>query len=223
MPSVLRIALPVPDIRRFGNYVDALTALGAVPVAVGADVDAGTCDGLLLPGGWDVNPARYGQTNTASEGIDDALDALQFSALDAFVRAGKPVLGICRGHQLANVYFGGTLIQHLSQAADHSRGDSDADRVHATTAEPGSAVFELYGAAFAVNSSHHQGVDAPGEGLRVTQRATDGVIEAMEHEALPILTVQWHPERMCLAHARPDTVDGGAVIRRFLEMCAEKA
>lgn len=218
---MLKIALPVPDAGKFRNYLDALSALGAVGVAVGGDVDPAGFDGLLLPGGGDIDPARYGQANTASEGIEPALDQMQFGALDAFVKAKKPVLGVCRGHQLVNVYFGGTLIQHLERASAHSRCGGSEDRVHDTAAVPGSAVFELYGERFAVNSSHHQGVDAVGKGLVITQRAADGVIEGMAHERLPIITVQWHPERMCLAHARADTVDGIRIFECFLEMCRE--
>lgn len=215
-----RIALPVPDLTRYANYADVLSALGALPVGVGADVDAAGFDGLLLPGGGDIAPSRYGQADAGCVYVDPALDDMQFAALNAFVKAGKPVLGICRGHQLINVYFGGTLIQHLAQAAAHSRGGGSEDKVHATTAAPGSALYNLYGAAFPVNSSHHQGVDRLGEGLAVTQRSDDGVIEGMAHEHLPILCVQWHPERMCLAHARTDTVEGSAVVGYFLERCA---
>ena len=216
---MLRIALPVPDLRDYPNYVAALTALSAEGVAVGGDVDLTGFDGLLLPGGGDIDPARYGQANIASEGIKPALDQMQFGALDAFVKAGKPVLGICRGHQLVNVYFGGTLIQHLEQSEAHSRRGGSEDRVHDTTAVPGGALCKLYGQRFAVNSSHHQGVDAVGKGLVITQRAADGVIEGLAHETLPILTVQWHPERMCLAHAREDTVDGSWLFQYFLEKC----
>lgn len=216
---MLRIALPVSDDRDYRNYFVALSALGAAGVAVGGDADPAGFDGMLLPGGGDIDPARYHRANTDSVGIDEALDEMQFSALDAFVKAEKPVLGICRGHQLVNVYFGGTLIQHLDQAPDHSRGDGSEDKVHDTAAVPGSALHRLYGPRFAVNSLHHQGVDAVGKGLLVIQRADDGVIEGMAHETLPILTVQWHPERMCFALARRDTVDGSRILERFLVMC----
>ena len=127
---MLRIALPVPDDRDYRNYFVALSALGAAGVAVGGDADPAGFDGMLLPGGGDIDPARYGQENTASVGIKPALDQMQFGALDAFVKAEKPVLGICRGHQLVNVYFRGTLFQHLDAAGDHTRRDG-ADNAHA--------------------------------------------------------------------------------------------
>lgn len=218
MFPILRIAVPVPDFARYTNYCDVLTALLAQPVIVGADVDANDYDGLLLPGGGDIEPGRYGQADAGCLYVDPALDEAQFAALDAFVKAGKPVLGICRGLQLINVYFGGTLIQQLPQAAAHTRS-GDADQAHATTAKPESIMHALYGEAFSVNSAHHQGVDAVGRGLVVTQRSADGVIEALEHEEKPILSVQWHPERMCLKYTRPDTVDGCRVVAFFLELC----
>lgn len=221
-----RIAVAVPEAQawvKYKNYFETLAALGAEPVATGADVDPAAFDGLLLPGGVDVNPMCYHCRNTACELIDDALDELQLGALDAFVKAGKPVFGICRGHQLIDVYFGGTLIQHLPQAVDHCRCGLPEDKVHASRAEPGSIVYALYGGKFAVNSSHHQGVDKPGEGLRLTQWSGDGVAEAMEHATLPIFSVQWHPERMCLERSRSDTVDGAKVIEYFIQMCRAEA
>ena len=74
-----------------------------------------------------------------------------------------------------------------------------------------------------MNSSHHQGVDRPGNGLRVVLRAQDGVIEAMEHETLPVWCVQFHPERMCFKHQRDDTVDGSLLFRFFLDQCKRKS
>ena len=83
-----------------------------------------------------------------------------------------------------------------------------ADSVHPTAVAPDSLLHRLYGGDVAVNSSHHQGLGRIGQGLRVTATAPDGVIEAVEHESLPILGVQFNPERMAFAHARPDTADG---------------
>ena len=221
-PSVA-IAVPAEGAeRRYANYFQTVRALGGRPAAVGADVDPRRFGALLLPGGYDVDPARYGRENVACGQLDPALDALQLAALDAFVGAKRPVFGICRGHQLLNVYFGGTLIQHLPQSARHKWDEATgADRAHGSEAAPGSWLAALYGASFPVNSAHHQGVETLGGGLVVDQRADDGVIEAMHHAALPVWCVQWHPERMCLERARADTVDGAAVIRWFLEKAVE--
>ena len=147
---------------------------------------------------------------------------MQMSALDAFVKAEKPVFGICRGHQLINVFLGGTLIQDLPQAQTHSRCGASVDKVHVVRSESGSLLHALYGERFSVNSAHHQAIERLGEGLVITQWAPDGVIEAVEHTTLPVFSVQWHPERMCLERARNDTVDGSLVIRYFLKLCAER-
>lgn len=222
MADTLKIAIPAPvktAAVRYANYFNALAALGAQPEAVEADCDPANYDGLLLPGGEDVSPQFYHQENIACEDCDPALDALQLAVLDAFVRAGKPVFGICRGHQLLNVYFGGTLIQNIHSRARHARdAGSNQDKVHASAAVPGELIDRLYGRELYTNSSHHQAVDVLGAGLRVVQRSDDGFIEAMVHESLPIFSVQWHPERMCFAFARPDTVDGAVVFAHFLSL-----
>ncbi|MBQ8110039.1 MAG: gamma-glutamyl-gamma-aminobutyrate hydrolase family protein [Clostridia bacterium] len=215
--EALKIVVPVPPGTRYANYFDVLDKLGARGIAAGGEADLCACDGLLLPGGGDIDPARYHRANTACGRLDPALDEMQFSTLDAFVKAQKPVFGICRGLQLINVYFGGTLIQHLSQSPRHRWDERGADRAHDSVAIPGSWLAGMYGERFCVNSAHHQGVDALGKGLIVAQRSDDGVVEALRHSVLPIYAVQWHPERMCFDRARPDTVDGSVVLRDFLD------
>lgn len=218
----LRIAVAIPKERaaRLQNYFDALRQAGAEPAAVDETDDLAPFDGLLLPGGGDLNPRLYGEELCGSEPFDAGLDRLQWTALDRFVKAGKPVLGICRGMQLINVYFGGTLIQHLPTTAAHRMPPGGGDQVHAVRAEAGSLLRALYGERFATNSSHHQAVGTPGDGLAVTARCPDdGVIEAVECPGKPIFAVQFHPERMAFAHARPDTADGGALFARFLAAC----
>ena len=218
----LRIAIPIPPQDKYLNYFNALEALGAEGVKAAADVDPAEYDGLLLPGGADVDPARYNQPNIGAHEIDPALDALQFAALDRFFRAGKPVLGICRGHQVLNAYMGGTLIQDLPNARVHDwdRGLS-ADKAHATFAEEGSWIAALYGRRFWTNSAHHQAVLLPGPGVAVDQHGPDGVVEATHCPGRPVFSVQWHPERMCFAHRREDTVDGSVLIGWFLTQCRE--
>ena len=217
----LRIAVPLPPEDVYANYFNALEALGVEGVKIPADADPAAFDGLLLPGGADVDPARSNQPNIAAQALEPELDELQLTALDRFAKAGKPALGICRGHQLMNVYMGGTLIQNLTSCDIH-RWTEDGDRVHGTVAEPGSWIAALYGLRFPTNSAHHQAVDKPGAGMIVDQRSEDGVIEATHHESLPLFSVQWHPERMCFAKARDDTVDGSVVIKWFLDFCAAR-
>ena len=215
---MLKIAVPTNRPQAVANYLDALTRLGAAG-ETGRSFDPSAYDGLLLPGGCDVNSSRYGKERIPQETVDDDLDALQFETLDRFQAAGKPVFGICRGHQLLNVAFGGTLIQHLPVAENHMSLPAGGDNVHRAYAEENAFIREIYGPDFVVNSSHHQGVDRPGNGLRVVMRSGDGVAEALEHASLPVWSVQWHPERMCFNHRRDDTVDGSLVILFFLEQC----
>jgi putative glutamine amidotransferase len=192
---------------RFENYISALNALGAQPCFDGPE----KCDGLLLPGGGDVNPRRYGQENAGSAGIDDGLDERELAAVKLFAGLGRPVLGICRGCQVLNVAFGGTLLQDIP---DHRRV-MGTDALHPVVTRD-DMLRGLYGERFTVNSAHHQAVDVPGTGLRAVQWADDGVIEAIRHDTLPILGVQWHPERL-----RTPT-DGWLLISRWLTDAAER-
>ena len=216
---MLRIAVPTNRPSAVSNYLDALSQMGERGYA-GRFFNPDEYDGLLLPGGCDVNPSRYGKIPIPQETVDDDLDVLQFDVLARFLEAGKPVLGICRGHQLLNVAFGGTLIQHLPGAENHTSLPTGQDNTHRVSIEPDSFPAEIYGTEAVVNSSHHQGIDLPGKGLRIVMRSADGVAEAVEHEALPVWGVQWHPERMCFAHRRNDTVDGSGIFRFFLQQCA---
>ncbi len=214
-----RIAIPARE-ERVLNYIRCLKFLGHEPVTVDKNCDAGEYDGLLLPGGGDIDPARYGQEMNGSWPSDKELDAWQLAVLDGFIKARKPVLGICRGHQLINVYFGGTLVQDLPTAADHKMveaGDKRTDNRHMIEADEGTFLHRIYGDRFPVNSAHHQGIDRVGAGLIVTARADDGVIEAAAHESLPVWSVQWHPERMCCDYASDDVADGSKVIQYFLD------
>ncbi len=152
-----------------------------------------TCDGLLLPGGGDITPCFYGQTNSDCHTIDTELDLLQLQALDFFVRNRKPVFGICKGMQLINIYFGGTLFQHLPNAEEHQQPEGDI--LHTSYTTDSCILSRLYGKRFIINSNHHQAIDKLGKDLYVMQTAEDGVIEAIAHKKYPVFGVQWHPER----------------------------
>ena len=179
----------------FQNYVDALNACGAEAVISMDLSQAEACDALLVPGGADVNPALYGQENTASFGIDDDKDRDEITLIRRFVELDRPVLGICRGHQIINVALGGDMIQHVPNAERHMRTPENLDNIHLVRAcHP--FLEELYGKEFPVNSAHHQAVDRLGSGLSPLQWSPDNIIEALGHHTLPVWGVQWHPERM---------------------------
>ena len=206
------------------KYVAAVTATGMEPVVSLEIPDVDTLaqyDGLILPGGADVDPARYGQPINGSKGINPELDEKQFAILDAFAKAGKPILGICKGHQVINVHFGGSLIQHIPQFGRHQWVTED--KVHPTTAVEGSWLAQLYGTSFPTNSAHHQAVDQVAPGFQVIQMSDDGVVEAIAHPERPILSLQWHPERMCYEYRREDTVDGQYIFHHFKKLCETQA
>lgn len=173
---------------RYANYRRAVETVGST-VQFGGD--ASGCDALLLPGGGDMEPRRYGQKNTASRGLEPERDKAELTLIADFLAAGKPVLGICRGMQVLNVFFGGTLAQDI---ADHSAVNG-IDRRH-TIQTAASPLRPICGATCQVNSAHHQAVDRLGAGLKAVQWAPDGIVEAVCHQTLPVWGVQWHPERL---------------------------
>ena len=195
------------------NYVRAVEQAGGIAHAAYLPEPDLNYDGLILAGGGDVEPILYGQKNCGSDNIDLCRDKAELALLDAFSKAGKPVLGICRGHQVVNVWAGGGIIQDLGeQNAIHRR--AERDKVHLAFTGTG-VLKDLYGSQVRVNSAHHQGVGPIGVGLLVTARSADGVVEAMEHESFPIWTTQFHPERM----TGPETADGSAIFRWFIAKC----
>lgn len=171
-------------------------------------------DVLILPGGGDITPAFFGEKNKGSYNIDTELDILQLQALDFYVNHGKPILGICKGMQLINIYFGGTIIQNLPTSDSHAY--NNGDRIHMSKAFSGSTLHKLYGEYFNINSAHHQGIGKLGKNLFITQIANDNVVEGIEHTLLPIMGVQWHPERIAGNAPKKTTVDGSLIFQDFL-------
>lgn len=216
----VRIAISAPEGTDITVFSEPFGQLGA-ECSLFSRSEENACDfsGLLVPGGPDVDPRYYGQSNFCSS-VDPALDELQLAALDSFVRMRKPVFGICRGQQLINVYFGGSLIQHLPNAEKHMRING-TDNVHELCMLPDCFLPDIFKEFPVVNSSHHQAVDRPGNGIQIAAYDSCGVAEAIYHETLPVYGVQFHPERMCLSHARPDTADGLPVLGFFVKLCKE--
>lgn len=199
-----------------GNYIRAVEEAGGRPHAAYLPEGNAAFDGLILAGGGDIAPTLFGQKNCGSREVDFFRDRAELALLDFFAAAAKPVLGICRGHQMVNVWAGGGIVQDLGEHNAVHRWEG-SDKTHLVLTGPG-VLRELYGPRFCANSAHHQGVGPVGKCLRVAARSADGIIEAMEHCRLPILTTQFHPERM----TGPDTADGGLIFRWFLAKCNQK-
>lgn len=181
------------------------------------------CNALVLTGGHDVSPELYGgpANHPLISEVDRRRDSFERSLLGQSIEAGIPILGICRGMQLANVHFGGSLIPDLEERGFPThRSDTEAV-YHQLLVEPETMLARICGGMNGeVNSSHHQGVDAVGAGLRVAGRAADGLIEALEYErpeSKPFfLLIQWHPERM---EGIGNPLSSG-IIKRFHEAIA---
>ena len=197
------------------NYIEALKE-NDIEVITTLNIDeAMECDGLLLPGGGDIDPAYYGEERNGSEEPDRELDKAQRDILDAFVKAKKPILGICRGMQLINIYFGGSLHQDLATKEIHTVKDKN-DSVHSVkSVEDGNLFENFYGKSFYINSAHHQGIKKLGAGLKGVLESEDGVCEAVIHEELPIIATQFHPERMSYKLRRDDAVVGEEIFKYF--------
>lgn len=185
------------------DYARGVIEAGGLPVHLPVDVDAGAIverlDGLLLTGGADIDPARFGADKHPEVSVVEAeRDSLELDLYRAATERGVPVLGICRGLQLINVAHGGTLNQHVPS---HSCYDQTPDvAVHRVELVQGTRGFDLYGSDLEVNSLHHQTVDTLGEGLVVSGHSDDGVVEVIERGE-DVFAVQWHPEMM---NTRPD-------------------
>lgn len=201
-------------------YIDAVNNCGGIAEAKYCEeVSAKNYDGLILCGGNDIDPEYYKEEINGSVDIDRKRDESEFSILKEFIKLKKPVMGICRGFQLLNIAFGGSLCQDIPNAKEHS-SFSDYDLVHEVFAENDSFIKDLYGKKFFVNSFHHQAISRLGDNLEITLIASDNkTIEGIKHKTLPIIGVQWHPERMCFSKKREDTVDGRHLFEYFISMC----
>ncbi|MGH9522738.1 MAG: gamma-glutamyl-gamma-aminobutyrate hydrolase family protein [Terriglobales bacterium] len=205
-----RIAIPVPHSesdyaqRALPPYLKAIEQAGGEPVVIALDLPnaeiartATQCDAVLLPGSRaDIDPEKYGAPrDPRTAPADPARDNLDELLLQDAFNMRKPIFGICYGVQSLNVWRTGTLLQHVE---NHSPG-RDVVQAHKVRVERSSEFARIVGVTgdMWVNSSHHQAVDAPGDGLKVVARADDGTIEAVEGVALAhyVIAVQWHPER----------------------------
>ena len=181
--------------------IEIVTPLSASPAAF---------DALVLGGGVDVDPARYGQDaarRTATVEVDAERDRIDFELFEQARRRGAPVLGICRGLQVVNVALGGTLVQDIPTRAAVRRSCTSGEREktrrdHAVAVAPGTRLAAIVRrrARSLVNSRHHQAIEAVAPGLAVSGTSPDGLAEAVEGDGGPwLVAVQWHPENLAPA------------------------
>jgi len=192
------------------SYFELVAAAGGRPLLLpppgtgpggpgaGAEEVVAVLDALVLTGGGDVDPAAYGEEpGPEVGGVDRNRDASERALLAAALEADLPLLAICRGCQVLNVFLGGTLHQHLPDVVgnlDHRSAPTVFGDVDVTTV-PGTVTGSVFGARPTVRCSHHQSIRDLGRGLVVTASAADGVVEAVElPSARFVLAVQWHPE-----------------------------
>ena len=206
-----------PGFRQNRSYAHAVALAGGAPALIPLlDDDSALramyerLDGVLLPGGGDVNPARYGETTRPDcdvNGVDDLLASVELTLARWALADGKPLLGICRGQQALNVAAGGTLYQDIAAevagAGEHQHPQVRTALVHDVRVEPASRLAAVLGASeVPVNSIHHQAVERVAPDLRAVAWAPDGVVEGLEHPAHPFaLAVQFHPEELVPDHA----------------------
>lgn len=211
------------------SYINALKAVKADSYICSFENDTDEAayifDGLLVTGGGDVNPSLYNAAcDPATRADPDFVDSADIALINSFLKANKPIFGICRGIQIINVALGGTLIQDLNTCGKgfvenyHYQSKQIpavemGKTAHGAIFTPGSILYSIFGARYSVNSYHHQAVDRIADGLDATCYSDDGIIEGFEDLDRKLLAVQWHPERLIHDEKHLE------LFRRFIEMC----
>ena len=200
------------------DYAQGIIAAGGVPVFLPLSLDPAEIiprlDGLLMSGGADIDPKRYGaEPEPELQSIEPARDEFELKILDLVYECELPVAGICRGLQILNVHAGGSLYQDVPP---HSvRDKAPSTRVHDITTEKGSILEKLYGEKLEVNSLHHQSIKTLGKHFSASATSNDGIVEGIEHSQLPIVAVQWHPEML-------DTRDSDPIFKWLVSKAEDK-
>lgn len=213
------------------DYIESVISAGGVPFILPVTTNTGlieklidNIDGLLIPGGVDLNPLLYDEEPIIKQGeISDEIDKLDMAAVKIADGKGKPILGICRGIQIINAAFGGTLYQDLSEAQGYYiKHQQQAKRnlaTHTVNIKKDTVLYEIFGSKAATNSFHHQAVKDTASGFTASAISCDGIIEAIE-KTKPnfILGVQWHPEGMA-----KDNSKMLELFKRFMEEVKKSA
>ena len=200
----------------YKTYVAAIVAAGGLPV-IAADPSRWEnyleiCDGLVVTGSQEYAPVD----GLLYLGEHLERNVWEYPIIRAFAEKKKPIFGICHGIQVINLAFGGTL-KHVFKLTD---GVEHSGTAHRIQVKEGSLLHRLYGGELSVNSLHNTRIDQLAEGFVVTATSPDGVIEATEHESLPIYAFQWHPEKLRGDFPYPpDGPDTSALFREFIRMC----
>lgn len=194
--KMIGITCSIDEKRYFLNkdYIKKIVSLGFIPVIITPemlvfrDFIVDKLSALIISGGGDIHPSFYGERNTGCRNIvpRERVEA-EFELIKAFLPTRKPLLGICYGMQLINIYFGGSLIQDIQSPLNHKEGTHRVSML---------LDFPIKKGEYLVNSSHHQAIKKLGEGLEVFCKAEDGFIEGVYLKEHPFFVgVQWHPER----------------------------
>jgi putative glutamine amidotransferase len=232
----MKIALSVSEKEKAKGagspYFKAMLAAGAkaeeltlISAADARRVRADDFDGVLFAGGEDVDPEFYGEEKKYENvAVNRARDEFEFKLLDRSMDRRLPIFGICRGTQMINVKFGGTLYQDLASDAptesEHKQSGSRGATSHQVTlTDPESQLGGVFEGSCRVNSLHHQAIKRLGHGLKVTAHSEDGLVEAVEAaDGYPLLAVQWHPEELVAEHE-----EQRRLLAQFIAQCRERS
>lgn len=211
---------------KLANYIRAVKAAGGTPKPIRALTDFTHIDGLLLPGGGDVDPSFYKEKkHKLTEGIEIPRDEFEIKVTQRMIKKRAPILAVCRGMQILNIALGGVLIQDINTIVKsplaHAPVKTECDEIHQMTVKKGTFLFKILSPLLdrkneiVINSYHHQAIKKLGKGLMVSAIAEDGIIEAVELKGNKrfCLGVQFHPERM------RQTKLHSTLFRSFIESC----